>query len=192
VLSKLLFGLQLQATCWYHAQCMLPRAYHQHHVHATILSTVFPSHESPCIFFPARYEDRRNHKLVTINFQHCCSMFQQEWKIAFCLQNAYEFQSTWIHFFGLNEVHTLQCQTHPQQEISGLPTNMVRKKFNIPWSSICQHVPDKGWVCPKTSVNDSILFGHPVFAHPNDNITLKSNATTVNNNLFSFHAQTLA
>jgi len=70
VLSKLLFGLQLQATCWYHAQCMLPGAYHQHHVHATILSTVFPSHESLCIFFPARYEeDRRvsNHRLVTIN-----------------------------------------------------------------------------------------------------------------------------
>ena len=125
VLSKLLFGLQLQATCWYHAQCMLPRANYLHHV----LATVFPSHESLCIFFPAHYEDRRvsNHRLVTTNFLHCCSLFQQHWKIAFCLNNAYRFQSTWIHFLGLNEVHRLQCQIHAQQEIRGLPTNMVRK-----------------------------------------------------------------
>jgi len=142
-LSKLLFGLQLQATCWYHAQCMLPRAYHQHHVHATVLPTVFPSHESLRIFFPARYEDRRvsNNKLVTINVMHCCSLFQQHWKMALCLQNAYTFQSTWIHFWGLNEVHRLQCQTHPQQEIRGQPTNMVRKKIQ---NSVKFHPP----TCP--------------------------------------------
>jgi hypothetical protein len=61
--------------------------------------------------------------------------------MAFCLQNSYRFQSTWIHFLRLNEVRRWQCQNHPQQEIRGLTINMVRKNskhHEVPSVNMCR------------------------------------------------------